>query len=123
MTGRAPQTGPLAAAAIGALRLYKASLSPVFYFFGVRCRHAPTCSDYAMDAFRRHGAWAGFWLTFSRLSRCHPFGSHGWDPVPETRPRAGWRFWRLGDWAWTERPAYPPALRKESLKPPRSPSS
>jgi hypothetical protein len=95
----------LARSAIGLLRVYKLTLSPLFYALGVRCRHAPSCSDYAADAFRRHGAGKGAVLTISRLCRCHPFGSHGWDPVPETLPDPGWRVWRYGDWAWTERPA------------------
>ncbi len=90
-------------AALGVLKLYKALLSPVFYFLGARCRHEPTCSDYAAEAFRKHGAARAFWLTLSRFLRCHPFGSHGFDPVPDDTPAAGWRFWRLGDWAWTER--------------------
>jgi len=94
---------PVVFCAVLALKLYRVSLSPVFYALGVRCRHAPSCSLYAISAFQRHGAWAGFWLTLSRLSRCHPFGSYGWDPVPETQPRAGLCFWRLGDWGWTVR--------------------
>lgn len=97
------RSGPVVGAALGALWLYKRTLSPLFYFLGARCRHAPSCSDYAADAFRRHGAWRGFWLSFSRVSRCHPLGSHGNDPVPTSVAPAGWRFWRLGDWAWTER--------------------
>lgn len=98
-----------ARAALLVLRGYKLAVSPVFYAFGVRCRHAPTCSDYAALAIRRHGFWRGGWLTLSRLARCHPFGSSGWDPPPETLAAARWRPWRYGDWAWTERPA-----RKES---------
>lgn len=94
---------PVNAAALAALRVYKTVLSPVFYFFGARCRHEPTCSEYAADAFARHGAWRAFWLTVSRLSRCHPWGSSGYDPAPETTRAAGWRVWRLGDWAWTKR--------------------
>lgn len=94
---------PLTAVAIAAIRVYQISLSHIFAFLGVRCRHAPTCSAYGIEAFARHGAWHGFWLTLSRLSRCHPAGSHGWDPVPAHRPSAGWHFWRLGDWAWTAR--------------------
>lgn len=85
------------------LWLYKRTLSPLFYFLGARCRHEPTCSEYAAEAFRRHHPWRAFWLSLSRLSRCHPWGSHGYDPVPEDCPHAGWRFWRHGDWAWTER--------------------
>lgn len=92
-----------AKAALGALWLYKRTLSPVFHALGARCRHLPTCSDYAAGAFRLHGAHKGFWLTLSRLCRCHPFGSHGFDPPPQTLPDAGWRLWRYGDWAWTER--------------------
>jgi hypothetical protein len=97
--------GPVTRAALAALFVYRRALSPVFYVLGARCRHAPTCSDYAAEAFRRHGGWAGFWLALSRVSRCHPFGSHGFDPVPERIAATGWRFWRLGDWAWTARPA------------------
>ena len=86
-----------------ALALYKRTLSPVFAFFGARCRHYPSCSDYAAEAIERHGALKGGVLTVSRLCRCHPFGSHGVDPVPESLPDAGWRIWRYGDWAWTAR--------------------
>ena len=95
----------LAKFAILLLKLYRVGLSPILAFLGVRCRHFPTCSDYAMTSFSRHGAWRGFWLTLSRLSRCHPFGSHGWDPAPETLQDARWRPWRYGDWSWRARPA------------------
>jgi putative membrane protein insertion efficiency factor len=47
------------------------------------CRFVPTCSNYALDAFEVHGAVRGTLLTARRLSRCHPWGGHGWDPVPE----------------------------------------
>lgn len=89
--------------ALGALWLYKRSLSPVFYIFGARCRHLPTCSDYAAGAIRLHGAQKGLWLSLSRLSRCHPFGSYGYDPVPDDLPDHGWRLWRYGDWSWRGR--------------------
>ncbi|MEL6361330.1 MAG: membrane protein insertion efficiency factor YidD [Pseudomonadota bacterium] len=95
------------AIALGLIKVYQLTLSHVFYFLGARCRHGPSCSAYATEAISRHGVWRGGWLTISRLLRCHPFGSHGWDPVPETLEPQGWRFWRYGDWAWTERPAYP----------------
>jgi len=91
--------------AIAALAVYKRTLSPIFYFFGARCRHLPTCSEYSAEAFRKHGAHKGFWLTISRLARCHPFGSHGYDPVPDEMRSQGWRIWRYGDWTWRARKA------------------
>ena len=54
-------------------------LSPVF---PVACRYAPSCSAYALDTLRRHGALTGGWLTLRRLCRCHPWGGAGYDPVP-----------------------------------------
>ena len=47
------------------------------------CRFDPSCSTYALEALERHGAARGTWLTLRRLVRCHPWGGHGWDPVPE----------------------------------------
>jgi uncharacterized protein len=47
------------------------------------CRYVPTCSNYALDAVEGHGALRGSALTVRRLFRCHPWGGHGWDPVPE----------------------------------------
>ena len=91
------------AIALGFLWLYKRTLSPVFYLLGARCRHEPTCSEYAADAFRIHKVGRAFWLSLSRLVRCHPFGSSGYDPVPTKMPKVGWRIWQYGDWAWTER--------------------
>lgn len=85
-------------AALALLRVYKIALSPVFYLAGARCRHAPSCSDYAAEAIRRHGAHRGFWLALARLQRCRPWGSSGFDPVPETLDDHGWRLWRYGDW-------------------------
>lgn len=46
------------------------------------CKFAPTCSEYAIEAIRRHGPWRGGWLGLRRLTRCHPFSSGGIDPVP-----------------------------------------
>lgn len=46
------------------------------------CRYTPTCSQYAIEAIRKHGPLKGGWLTFKRLMRCHPFGGSGYDPVP-----------------------------------------
>ncbi|MEM7192275.1 MAG: membrane protein insertion efficiency factor YidD [Pseudomonadota bacterium] len=65
---------------------------------GSHCRHLPTCSDYAREAIDLNGAWRGGWLTLARLCRCHPWGSHGHDPVPDIRgehhPFAPWRYGR-----------------------------
>jgi uncharacterized protein len=75
--------------------LYRWTLSPLL---GVNCRHLPTCSDYANEAIDKNGAWKGGWLALSRLLRCHPWGSHGYDPVPdlsgEHHPFAPWRYGR-----------------------------
>ena len=50
-----------------------------------RCRYFPTCSEYAMEAIETHGVGRGTWLAARRLGRCHPFGSFGFDPVPEKK--------------------------------------
>jgi hypothetical protein len=51
------------------------------------CRYLPTCSAYAEEAIRRHGPVRGTGLAVRRLSRCHPWGGHGVDPVPDGRTR------------------------------------
>lgn len=87
---------------LGLIQLYKWTLSPLI---GRDCRYLPTCSSYAADAIRRHGAWAGGWMATARLCRCHPWGGHGWDPAPETaRANSWWRPWAYGDWSWRARP-------------------
>lgn len=48
-----------------------------------RCRYIPTCSHYASEAIEQHGTSRGLWLATRRLLRCHPFGSFGFDPVPD----------------------------------------
>lgn len=59
--------------------LYKGAISP---HLPKSCRFEPTCSTYAIEALRKHGAIRGSWLTIRRLSRCHPWGGSGYDPVP-----------------------------------------
>ena len=59
--------------------LYRAAISPLL---PPACRFTPTCSAYALEALRRHGALKGTWLTLKRLARCHPSGGSGYDPVP-----------------------------------------
>jgi len=46
------------------------------------CRYVPSCSTYALEAVELHGALRGSWLALRRLLRCHPWGGHGFDPVP-----------------------------------------
>lgn len=65
--------------AVGLVRGYQILLSP---WLGRNCRHAPSCSAYAIEALRRHGAVRGAWLTAKRIARCHPWGTSGYDPVP-----------------------------------------
>lgn len=64
---------------------YRFTLSP---FVGYHCRFTPTCSEYALDALRHHGALRGSWLTLRRLGRCHPWHAGGYDPVPEHNENA-----------------------------------
>lgn len=61
------------------IRVYQVFLGPLM---GGHCRFEPTCSRYAIEAYQRHGPIRGTWLTLRRLFRCHPFGGHGYDPVP-----------------------------------------
>ncbi|MBP6728691.1 MAG: membrane protein insertion efficiency factor YidD [Microthrixaceae bacterium] len=51
------------------------------------CRYTPSCSAYAIDAIETHGAARGSWLAVRRVSRCHPWGGHGFDPVPTPKER------------------------------------
>lgn len=49
------------------------------------CRHVPSCSTYALEALEEHGAVKGSWLAARRLLRCHPWGTSGYDPVPDRK--------------------------------------
>lgn len=64
---------------IGLVKFYQLCISP---FTPPSCRFTPTCSQYALEALRKHGLLKGSWLTLRRLSRCHPWGGSGYDPVP-----------------------------------------
>ena len=85
----------------GLIRIYRYTLSPLV---GFHCRHLPTCSEYALEAIDKNGAWRGLWLTVSRLSRCHPYGTRGHDPVPDlSTERHAFAPWRYGRWRWDNR--------------------
>jgi uncharacterized protein len=64
---------------IGALRAYQYLFRPQL---GANCRFYPSCSDYALEAVARHGAFRGAWLAMRRVGRCHPWHAGGYDPVP-----------------------------------------
>lgn len=64
---------------IGLVQVYRLAVSPVM---APSCRYWPSCSEYAMEALRRHGAGRGSWLTARRLCRCHPWSAGGIDEVP-----------------------------------------
>ena len=70
---------------IGLIRVYQYTLSPMF---GQRCKYYPSCSNYAIDALREHGAFRGTALAAWRLLRCNPFSNGGYDPVPPRGHRA-----------------------------------
>ncbi|MBR1543977.1 MAG: membrane protein insertion efficiency factor YidD [Muribaculaceae bacterium] len=72
------------AAALGELlilpiRFYQKFISPMF---PAVCRFTPTCSQYAVEAIRKHGPLRGLWLAVKRILRCNPWGGSGYDPVP-----------------------------------------
>jgi putative membrane protein insertion efficiency factor len=64
---------------IGLVKIYQSILSPLL---PMACRYQPTCSQYAVEAIQKHGAFKGFLLAIKRISRCHPWGGKGYDPVP-----------------------------------------
>ncbi len=61
------------------IKLYQYAISPMF---GASCRYHPTCSAYSIEALKKHGPIKGFYLAVKRIFSCHPWGGHGYDPVP-----------------------------------------
>lgn len=78
---RAAASGAAAALALP-VRAYRLLLAPVL---PTSCRFSPTCSAYALEALESHGALRGGRLALARILRCHPWGGHGFDPVPPRR--------------------------------------
>lgn len=76
----------LARVLIACVRLYQAGISS---WTPPTCRFTPTCSSYAIEALREHGALRGAWLAARRIGRCHPWGWFGFDPVPSAHAEAG----------------------------------
>ncbi|MDA3867190.1 MAG: membrane protein insertion efficiency factor YidD [Salinivirgaceae bacterium] len=66
------------------LNIYRYGISPLT---PASCRHVPTCSAYTIEAIKVHGPIKGTWLGIKRLSKCHPWGTSGYDPVPEKGPK------------------------------------
>ena len=67
--------------AIFFVKLYQKFISPLKRT--PCCRFTPTCSQYAIEAIEKHGPVKGLYLAVRRILRCHPWGGHGYDPVPE----------------------------------------
>ncbi|MFD0998779.1 membrane protein insertion efficiency factor YidD [Ohtaekwangia kribbensis] len=68
------------------IRFYQLSISPLL---GSNCRHTPSCSQYTIEAIQEWGVFKGIWLGMKRIARCHPWGTHGYDPVPKnTQPNS-----------------------------------
>ena len=70
----------LASPLILAIQLYRLFISPLL---GTNCRHLPTCSQYAVEALQRHGPLRGGIFALKRISRCHPWATPAFDPVPQ----------------------------------------
>jgi uncharacterized protein len=62
------------------IRVYQWTISPLL---GANCRHVPSCSHYTVEAIQEWGVLKGIWLGMKRIARCHPWGTHGYDPVPK----------------------------------------
>ena len=61
------------------IKFYQLFISPIL---GLYCRFTPTCSNYAIESLKKHGLFVGMYLSLTRISKCHPWGDSGHDPVP-----------------------------------------
>lgn len=66
------------------IAVYRYGVSP---FIAGSCRYHPSCSAYAEESLNTYGAFRGGWIALKRMTRCHPWGGHGYDPVPEMEPK------------------------------------
>ena len=62
------------------IKTYQLFISPII---GQNCRYLPTCSEYTIDCLKKFGLIKGIFLSFNRITSCHPFGKYGYDPVPD----------------------------------------
>jgi putative membrane protein insertion efficiency factor len=64
------------------IKIYQFLISPII---GKNCRFSPTCSNYALEALKKHGLILGMYYSIIRISKCHPWGGSGHDPVPSKK--------------------------------------
>jgi putative membrane protein insertion efficiency factor len=64
------------------IKIYQFLISPTI---GKNCRFNPTCSNYALEALKKHGLFLGMYYSIIRISKCHPWGGSGHDPVPSKK--------------------------------------
>ena len=65
---------------VSSIKSYQILISPIL---GQNCRYLPTCSEYSIQSIKQHGAITGIILSLKRILKCHPWGKHGYDPVPK----------------------------------------
>ena len=65
---------------IALIKFYQWVISPMLG--PSKCRFTPTCSNYSLQAFKKYGPLKGFYLSLKRIGKCHPWGPHGYDPLP-----------------------------------------
>ena len=64
------------------IKIYQFIFSPLI---GKNCRYLPTCSEYAIESLKLHGLLRGSFFSIKRILKCHPFGGHGFDPIPKRK--------------------------------------
>ena len=64
------------------IKIYQFIVSPLI---GKNCRYLPSCSQYSIESLKIHGLFRGLFLAIKRILRCHPFGGHGFDPIPKRK--------------------------------------